>query len=394
MTSPARLGRRGRLALLSAGALALFVPLVMRDVVTGDSDAATGGRAASPASPDGAEATATAAAPAASPAPPAGDEATATAAAPAAEGVVNHRGPRCWGRSHLRWCRPFVTTTTAPTTAPPSAEAAAGRQAPASPNYSRGAFPNPASTGTPAGWQPAATHDGNLTVGQPGAVIEDMLITGAVIVHAPNVTIRRSRVYGTISNWSRGQEFGGLLIEDVEIGPDSGVDRESTDGAVGTYGYTARRVEIHNMVDGFRVAGDNVRIEDSYVKVGQIPGECPHYDGTQGYYGGTNVAVYHNTIDDRGECVNGAVFFADSSEYADVQGNLLIGGSFSIKLNQVEVPSTFVVKGNRVVEGSYQYGPISIVDSGSLNLTCSDNRLVTIDANLQVTSDRGEFGCR
>jgi hypothetical protein len=348
------------------------------DIVTGDSDAATatGGRAASPASPGGAEV-------------------AATAAAPGAQGVVNHRGPRCWGRYHVRWCRRSATTTTAPpTTAPPSTEGGAGGPAAESPSYTPGVFPNPASTGTPAGWRPAATHDGGLTIGQPGAVIENMLITGDVTVQAPNVTIRRSRVHGTISNSSRGQEFGGLLIEDVEIGPDSGVDTDSTDGAVGTYGYTARRVEIHNMVDGFRVAGDDVRIEDSYVKVGQIPGECPHYDGTQGYYGGSNVVVHHNTIDDRGQCVNGAVFFADSSEHADVQGNLLLGGGYSIHLNQVEVPATFVVRGNRVVEGTYDYGPIRIVDSGSLSLTCSDNRLVTIDANFQVTSDRGEFGCR
>jgi hypothetical protein len=377
MTSPARLGRRGRLALLIAGALALVVPLVVGDIVTGDSDAATaaGGRAVSSTSPAWAQA-------------------TATTAAPAAQGVVNHRGPRCWGRFHLRWCRPSAATASAPTTAPPSTEARAGGPAPEAPRYTPGGFPNPASTGTPAGWQPAATHDGNLIVGQPGAVIENMLITGDVNVQAPNVTIRRSRVYGTISNYSGSQQFGGLLIEDVEIGPDSGVNTDSTDGAVGTYGYTARRVEIHNVVDGFRVAGDNVRIEDSYVKVGQIPGECPHYDGTQGYYGGSNVVVHHNTIDDRGQCVTAAVFFADSSEQADVQGNLLLGGGYSIHLNQVEVPSTFVVRGNRVVEGTYQYGPIRIVDSGSLTLTCSDNRLVTIDANFQVTSDRGEFGCR
>jgi hypothetical protein len=245
----------------------------------------------------------------------------------------------------------------------------------------------------PAGWQPASTHDGDLTITTPGTVIEDMLITGDLQVRATNVTVRRTRVLGIIWNqYSDTEQFGGLLIEDVEVGPDSGV-KDWGHGAVGTAGYTARRVEIHNVTDGFRVSGDNIVIEDSFVKLAAIPGECNHLDGVQGYGGGTNVVVVHNVFDARGSCGNSAVFFADSSPHADVEDNILLGGAYSLRLQQAEVPSTFIAIDNHMVQGSYDDGPLYIFDSGALNLTCSGNQVVTIDDNYQISGVVGEAPC-
>jgi len=375
MAPLARLSRRGRLLVMAVAVAALIVPLVAVDLVGGDSASGSGGTGGGRV--DRAEGVTGAAS----------DEVAA-----AGEGRAGHRGPRCWGRRHRPWCRPAATTTTAPPVTEPPTTAAP--PPPVAPTYTPGAFPNPSSTGVPAGWQPASVHEGDLWVDQPGAVIEDMLVTGAIQVRAENVTIRRTRVHGIIWNqYSDSEQFGGLLIEDTEVGPDSGVMTDWGHGVVGTAGYTARRVEIHNVTDGFRVSGDNVLIEDSFVSLAVVAGECNHLDAVQGYGGGQNVVVRGNTLDARGYCSNASVFMADSSPHADVQGNLLLGGTYSLRLNQFEIPATFVARNNRIVDGSWQYGPMDIVNQGALSFTCGGNQVVTIDSNFQVTGVVREVPC-
>ncbi len=139
-------------------------------------------------------------------------------------------------------------------------------------------------------------HDGDLTITTPGTVIQDMRVTGMIRIMASNVTIRRSEVYGYIQLMAR-DPYGGLRIEDSTVGPPSGVS-DWIHGAIGVKAYTALRVEIRNMPDGFRVAGNDVLIQDSFFKA-KPDGGCPHHDGVQGYYGGTNVIVRHNTLDVR-----------------------------------------------------------------------------------------------
>ena len=282
-------------------------------------------------------------------------------------------------------CRPASTTPdTTAAEAPPTTAVPAGP----------GGFPTAATTGVPAGWEPAAVHEGDLTVDDPGTVIEDLLVTGDIQVRATDVTIRRTRIHGIVWNqYSDTEQFPGLLLEDVEVGPDTGVLTGWGHGAVGTAGYTARRVEIHNVTDGFRVSGDDVVIEDSFVVLTAVAGECNHLDAVQGYGGGEGVVIRNNTLDARGDCGNAAVFMADSSPHAVVEGNLLLGGAYSLRLNQAEVPATFVARGNRFADGSWDFGPMDVVNSGNLDLTCGDNRIVTVDADYQVTGDVGEVPC-
>ena len=357
-----RLSSRGPVRTVAIAVAALLVPIAVVAMV-GDGASGVGRRAA-----------------------PAASARDAAQTPPASVGGY-HRGPRCWVRPAARWCSRGAAAPTPTTVAPPEEEAAAA------PSYRPGTHPNPATTGVPAGWTPAGVHEGDLWVYDAGTVIEDLLITGDLQIRATGVTVRRTRVMGIIWNqWDDDEQFGGLLIEDVEVGPDSGILNWGH-GSVGTAGYTARRVEIHNVTDGFRVSGDDIVIEDSFVKLSVREGECNHLDGVQGYGGGRNVTIRHNTIDARGNCGNAAVFFGDSSPEADVQENILMGGAFSLRLHQVEVPTVFVARNNHVVNGEYDYGPLYFVDAGALNLVCEGNDLVTIDANYQITGVVGEAPC-
>ena len=61
---------------------------------------------------------------------------------------------------------------TSATTEPP-ADAPADSSSPPPP----GGFPNPASTGVPAGWEPAQTMSTDLEIREPGTVVEDIRFT-------------------------------------------------------------------------------------------------------------------------------------------------------------------------------------------------------------------------
>ena len=47
-----------------------------------------------------------------------------------------------------------------------------------------------------------------------------------------------------------------------------------------------------------------------------------------------------------------------------------MGGGYSLRLHQVEVPTVFVARNNRIVDGEYDYGPIYFVERRPLNLIC------------------------
>ncbi len=373
---------RGHLRMVAVAAAALVVPLAVVGVVgTGASGERRGSDAVATQSEDAAGA----------PAQPAG------APAQAAEPGALHRGPRCWTRPGARWCHPSAEAPTTTTAAPAAgAQGANGQAAPAARahGYRPGAYPNPATTGVPDGWQPASTHDGDLTVTTPGTVIENMLITGDLQVRANNVTVRRTRVMGII--WDQYDDNGA-----VQRPPDRGHRGRARHrrAGLGQRGRRHRRLHRPARRDPQRHRRlPRVRRQHRHRGLvreaqRQIPGECNHLDAVQGYGGGTNVVVTHNTFDARGSCGNSAVFFADSSPHADVEDNILLGGAYSLRLQQAEVPSTFIAIDNRIVQGSYDDGPLYIFDSGALNLTCSGNQVVTIDDNYQISGVVGDAPC-
>ena len=147
---------------------------------------------------------------------------------------------------------------------------------------------------------------------------------------------------------------------------------------IGVKSYTARRVEIRNSTDGFRVAGNDVLIQDSFFKA-KSDGGCPHHDGVQGYYGGTNVIVRHNTLDVRVPCATGAIFFSDSSREVQAFNNLVMGGAMVLRANYCQLQR---FHGNRIVENSWDYNPTHL-QFGAFDLR--DNRIVRIDSSYRVT---------
>jgi hypothetical protein len=285
--------------------------------------------------------------------------------------------------------------------APPAAPAPPATPPPAAVS----GYPNPSNTGVPAGWTPRHTTNGDRTITTPGTVLDGELVTGTLFVNARNVTIRNSWIYGPINNQtSAGTDYGGMLVEDTDVGPPSGTGAETFPGIL-VAGYTLRRVHVHNMSEGPRVAAFNnsavpaasqtIDIQDSLVQI--VRGTCSHNDGIQGYGEPPRTILNHNTIDARDagpDCTTGAIFIGnDNADQLTVTNNMLAGGGFTMRIGGPgpDGPGGTYdhISGNRIVNNSWGAGPV-LIDSCPNNpppiADWSDNTVVTIDANYQPTS--------
>lgn len=245
------------------------------------------------------------------------------------------------------------------------------------------AYPTAACTGVPEGTQ-LTNHSGGLVVTTPGQVIDARRITGTVDIRAHDVVIRNSEIHSYIDNEHNGTRYR-FTIEDSTVAPPSGCSSWGN-GAIGLSNYTARRVRINGFPDGFRVAGGNILVEDSFVTLCSA-NPSDHSDGIQAYgaAGGTNIVIRHNTIDQRA-VTNGAatapIFIPNDGERqgnqdlsVTVTDNLLAGGGYSLRLYGHLPFSAPAVTGNKIVDRTWAYGP--------LDVTCS--QIGTWSTNAVVT---------
>lgn len=75
--------------------------------------------------------------------------------------------------------------------------------------------PSADNTGVPAS-ATLSNHPGDLVVSTPGAIVKDVRVTGAIVVTAPNVTLRRVQVVAN-NGAAVQQNATGLSIEDSEL---------------------------------------------------------------------------------------------------------------------------------------------------------------------------------
>jgi hypothetical protein len=185
-------------------------------------------------------------------------------------------------------------------------------------------YPDATNTGVPPGTT-LTVIDGGLTVRTAGAVIEGKDIRGCVIVKASNVTIRRSKVtctsgYG-IASFPEEYSGGGLVVEDVEVDcANSGAT------AIGYYGLTGRRLNLHGCENGFDIDYD-VTVLDSYIH-DMRQTDTGHTDGIQ-LAGGSNIVIRHNTIFNPGG-TSAIISHPNANADVTIEANLLGGGAYTL----------------------------------------------------------------
>ncbi len=207
---------------------------------------------------------------------------------------------------------------------------------------------------------------GTVTLSTPGQVYENKLVTGRIVVTAPNVTIRNVKLVATDQNYAI-QAFGwvgdpsGLLVEDTEI------DLNGRLGIKGIAfdGYTARRVFFHNGSDCAHMEHD-VLVEDSLCVSGPDTNSdgwpdgtafCngpEHFDGFQSD-GGANLRLRHNTIRVPCSQTSAILMSTNTKPIRDVTiaDNLMAGGGYTLYCNAgPDVPNQ-TVTGNRFARTYY-----------------------------------------
>ena len=214
-------------------------------------------------------------------------------------------------------------------------------------------YPDATTTGVPAGT--ALKASGSLNITTPGAVIDGLLVTGTITVAADNVTIKNTRIMntGSIPIRNRGKN---LLVVDTEInGQGKGIP------AVAYNNYTLRRVNIHHVAEGPRIAGGNVTIEDSYlhhmVQVGSN-----HTDVVQAV-SGSNIVLRHNTLlaynPDTGVKGNASFMYGEDDgavRSCAVENNYMNGGNFTVNGGGSRTTGAACSFSNNKFGKNYRYG--------------------------------------
>ena len=223
-----------------------------------------------------------------------------------------------------------------------------------------------------------------MTLNQPGQVLEDALVTGTIVVTAPNVTIRNVRLVVTDPYYGiliRSGTDSNLLVERSEIDMNG---RANLKG-IGFSGYTLRNVFMHNGADCAHFSR-NVVIQESLCVIGpDVNGDAvpdsgdggdfcrgtEHFDGFQ-YTGGGNVRIDHNTV--RNPCGQTSAMlitndpgFTSPISNMTITGNLMAGGGYTLYCRDVnDTVASETVTGNRFARTYFQrggrYGPAAYCD--------------------------------
>jgi hypothetical protein len=224
-------------------------------------------------------------------------------------------------------------------------------------------FPDTSDTGVPADVE--LTPSGSIVVDEPGAVFDGLDVAGTVTVRADDVIIRNTRIRTSSPIPVRVVGARNLVIEDSEID-----GKGSAGPAIAFSGYTLRRVHIHDVTEGPRIAGGNVTIVDSLID-GLIHKGGRHTDVVQ-VVSGKNILLRRNTLQafnpDQGTFGNAAFMFGEEEgEVRDclVEGNLMNGGNFTVNGGGGGTTGASCVFRDNALGRDFRYGVVARLGPGS-----------------------------
>lgn len=199
--------------------------------------------------------------------------------------------------------------------------------------------PGPATTGVPAGTD-LRVHEGDLTITEPGTVIDGLDIRGFVRIKADDVTIRNTIVRGREFNENMHLVQASNGTKRVRIVDSELAAAHPTPYIKGIVGadFTLERVDIHSVVDQVSITGDNVTITDSWLHDNLYFEKDPNYNGTPTHDDNIQVSVGRNLRFERNrleDTHNAAVMITqDRGDVGNVvfSGNWVDGGACSVNI--------------------------------------------------------------
>jgi hypothetical protein len=184
-----------------------------------------------------------------------------------------------------------------------------------------------------------------------------LLVTGSILVQAPHVTIRHTRVAPSGGQYWVIRQLPGatdLLIEDVEIagaGVHIGVNQEAA-------GLIVMRCTIHDVDTGVSLGGDRATVQDSHLSAVST--------GVGAVGGNDTVAIRHNTITSlpHGDSAIGFAEKGPPVTGATIEDNVLAGGGYTFYAGAGgSAGQAIVMRHNRFSRAVYPkggyYGPVA-----------------------------------
>jgi hypothetical protein len=207
--------------------------------------------------------------------------------------------------------------------------------------------PERGSVGVPAGLRLCRTAARTITAA--GAVLDGWEIRGGVVVDAPEVVVRRSRVIGdgTQPFGIVTTDRGSVRIEDVTLTGDF------PEAAIGGARWSGERLDITGVTgDGARL-GESARLRNSTVHdFATPPGREASALVVQG--SGRDVLVEDNEVDVGSGPGRGSAVLLDPDRTAGrgegpivIRGNVLGGGRYTLREDEPGTPSDVRISGNR-----------------------------------------------
>lgn len=218
--------------------------------------------------------------------------------------------------------------------------------------------PAPDSVGLPPGL--ALCVGGPVTVTTAGVVLDGWDVRGGIVVDAPDVVVRRSRITGDgVTPYGiRTTAAGSVRIEDTTLTGDF------PEAAVGGDRWTAERVEITGVThDGARL-GDLARLRNSWLH-DFVPAAGTESDGLALRGPGGDVLVEDNRIElGSGPGYRSAVLLAPEPGRGGegpvvIRGNVLGGGRYTVHEDSAGRFIDVRVTGNRFHRDAEQ-GPLRV----------------------------------
>lgn len=222
-------------------------------------------------------------------------------------------------------------------------------------------FPDANCTGVPPGT--VLTPSGAMNITVAGTIINARDINGPVVVNAPNVTIRNSRIT-TNTFWVIENNSTGLLVENSEISNKPVMGQNNCHNGIGSNNFTLRQSEISGCENGVDIGGDNVTLIDNYIHdldtVGPsyVWGNEPHTDGIQIQSGSDNLVIRHNWIDPSpGSGITAGIIMgvSGSSLNVTVEENYIDGRGASYAMYVNRQPSTNIFINRNYMGKGYGY---------------------------------------
>ncbi|PTM97179.1 calcium-binding protein [Mycoplana dimorpha] len=234
--------------------------------------------------------------------------------------------------------------------------AAAAAPAAATANH----FPDASNTGVPAGTQLTA-YTGPMTITKAGTVIDGKIITGQLLVTAPDVVIKNS-VIKYDGWWGIQAEKGpNITVMNSEfVGP--GYSASSNSAILGSGTFIGN--DISKSENGITLSGGSSVVKGNYIHDLEAAGS-PHYDGISVQGGQNGVLIEGNTIDSTQ--TSDIIIKSDFGNINNVtiNNNLLIGdagyavysygGVNGYKTTNIKITNNHVEKGH--------YGYYAVKDS-------------------------------